>query len=289
MLLLKNSNNANRIWRMIIVAIIGYIVISIVTVVTPGLLFSFITKVSFNAALDVIMQSILAQIFIMIVTLILIYYWIKLLLDKEETVIYTIGFTGRYFLKVLSGFTFGSIFILLVLAPLYLSHSYVLEYRVLDDKVVSVLIAGLFNYVTVAFAEEIIFRGYIQYQTSKKNKVIGCIITAMIFALFHLMNSSYSYLSLIYLFVGGMMFSTMRLATKSLMFPMGFHLAWNWLLSSIFGIDSDRAWLRTTISKDTWWNGGGIGAESSIFGLIIMILATGGFMYAYFHSIGKKE
>lgn len=77
----------------------GTIAISIVTVVIPALVFSFVTNISFNAAMDVVMELALAQLFIIIMT----YYWMKFRLNKEKTTIFSIGSTGKYFLKGLRG------------------------------------------------------------------------------------------------------------------------------------------------------------------------------------------
>lgn len=84
----------------------------------------------------------------------------------------------------------------------------------------------------VAFSEEITFRGLIQGLFGEGKSAVGIVVTTILFAVIHLHN--HSVFSLIYLLAGGLAFSMMRVVTKGLWFPIGFHMAWDWVELSVF-------------------------------------------------------
>lgn len=263
--------------------------IAIVTTVIPGLLFMVFSSCPFNDAMGRVMQSIWGLLSMAIFSPLLNYFWIRYLLHKENVTTKQIGFSGKYILNVLYGFGSGGLMIVFMLIPLYLSKSYLLEFHSLNIGTVLILIGGLLNFFTVAFTEEIIFRGYIQYQTSKWGVVLGCLISAALFSVHHLINGSYSLLSLTYLFLAGLLFSVMRLATNSIVFSMSAHLAWNWLLTRVFGIQSEASWMKTSIPRNTIWNGGNTGPEAGVWGLFVIIFAIGIFILIYRNRQVKIE
>lgn len=104
------------------------------------------------------------------------------------------------------------------------------------------------------------------------------IITAIIFALSHLLNSSYSMLSLIYLTIGGILLGLMRMETENVWFPLGFYIAWNWTEIRIFGLgnDANNHLFSATIMQNTIWNGGesGTGIIIVFVELVLIMLFT---------------
>lgn len=103
---------------------------------------------------------------------------------------------------------------------------------------------GVVIYTSVGLSEELLFRGYIQGLFGER-KILGMVVTAILFASGHLLNSSYSVVSLIYLIAGGLFFSLLREVTKSLWLPIGLHVAWDWVEISIFGLNQngEKHWL----------------------------------------------
>ena len=111
-------------------------------------------------------------------------------------------------------------------------------------QAVAAVLFGVVIFACVGLSEELLFRGYIQGLFGER-KVLGIVVTAVLFASIHLLNSSYSAVSLIYLIAGGLFFSLLREVTKSLWLPIGLHVAWDWVEISIFGLNQngEKHWL----------------------------------------------
>ena len=152
--------------------------------------------------------------------------------------------------KFSGGFLSGIVFITVEIAWLCLTgYSKVSGYAGGKDAVIAVL-CGLVIYAGVAFSEEITFRGLIQGQFGEGKTAVGVVVTTILFAVIHLHN--HSVFSLIYLLAGGLAFSMMRIVTKGLWFPIGFHMAWDWMELSVFGLaaKNTKHWLYVSLEKE---------------------------------------
>lgn len=111
-------------------------------------------------------------------------------------------------------------------------------------KAAAAVLFGLVIYANVGLSEEVLFRGYIQGLFGER-KALGIVVTAVLFAAIHLLNSSYSVVSLIYLIAGAFFFSFLREVTGSLWLLIGFHTAWDWVEISVFGLNQngEKHWL----------------------------------------------
>lgn len=109
---------------------------------------------------------------------------------------------------------------------------------------VASMLCGIVIYASVGLSEEVLFRGFYQGLFGER-KTLGIIVTALLFAAVHLVNSAYSAASLIYLVAGGLFFSLFREVTGSLWACIGFHSAWDWAEISVFGLneESGNHWL----------------------------------------------
>lgn len=101
------------------------------------------------------------------------------------------------------------------------------------------VLCGIVIYASVGLSEEVLFRGFYQGLFGER-KVLGIIVTSLLFAAVHLANSAYSVASLIYLIAGGFFFSLLREVTGSLWACIGFHSAWDWAEISVFGLNENR-------------------------------------------------
>lgn len=111
-------------------------------------------------------------------------------------------------------------------------------------QAVAAVLFGLVIYANVGLSEEVLFRGYIQGLFGER-KALGIVVTAVLFAAIHLLNSSYSVVSLIYLIAAAFFFSLLREVTGSLWLPIGLHTAWDWFEISVFGLNQngEKHWL----------------------------------------------
>lgn len=150
------------------------------------------------------------------------------------------------------------------------------SYTALNSKHLLILLSGLVIQFSVALSEEITFRGFVQDELYKEtnNKYIAVFATSLVFAFIHLLNGSYSLLSLIYIFVGGILFAVLRIMTNNLWLVIGFHLANNWMESYVFGFNAnnDKHWLSTMNETNSIWNGGESGGGLIYIGILLLTL-----------------
>lgn len=158
----------------------------------------------------------------------------------------------RATLKLALGFLAGAAFVAAEIGILCaVEHTQVTVFSH-EAQAVAAVLFGLVIFASVGLSEEVLFRGYIQ-GLFKERKVLGIVITAVLFAAIHLLNSSYSAVSLIYLIAGAFFFSLLREVTGSLWLPIGFHAAWDWVEVSVFGLNQngEKHWLSITAEELT--------------------------------------
>lgn len=180
---------------------------------------------------------------------------------------------------MIKGFILGMLFVVIYIIVLIAMRQLEFRYRPFTINAFYTLLSGIIIFGGVAFAEEITFRGYFQNILSKNNKNMGLILTAMLFAINHLINiDNYTLLSLIYLAIGGILLGLIRMETENIWFPIGFHIAWNWTEIRVFGLGnpSNHHWFSTEIIQNTIWNGGesGTGLVIVFVELIFIVIFT---------------
>jgi len=247
------------VWLRVLYAFVIYVSTALISTIAAG----FIGKNMINPALagtggEAIaanIVSILSALFLILLLFIIFHFMDK----KHKSLWREMGFVGnRSIVMTICGFAFAFALVLLYVFPLHWAAQLHITLFPFDAKAAAMLFTGLCVYASVSFAEEILFRGYIQYSLSKKYKSWSVLFTALLFALIHLTNTYYTSLSLIYLFIAGIALSLMRTETKGIWFPLGFHLAWNWAETTVFGVGMDNSaesWLITTVSRKTIWTG----------------------------------
>ena len=142
----------------------------------------------------------------------------------------------------------------------------------------------LFLFIAGAVSEETLFRGYL-LQTMSRAKLftVGMILTSVLFASVHNANPGANPFSWLNTFLAGVWFCIAYWKTRDLWFPIGIHLAWNWVQGSILGINvsglGDLATAPLMRSQDfgpVWLTGGSYGLEGGIactFALVLSSLA----------------
>lgn len=147
------------------------------------------------------------------------------------------------------------------------------------------LINSIILFVIVAFTEEVLIRGYVLRNLMLSfNKYIALIISSVIFALMHIANPNITYLSLLDLFLAGIVLGASYIYTKNLWFPIAMHFSWN-LFQALFGFNVSGlerySIIEFSISKKTILNGGEFGFEGSILAIIVEIITIIGIFYYY--------
>lgn len=131
-------------------------------------------------------------------------------------------------------------------------------------------------------AEETLFRGYMLQTLARAGLLsFGMLITSVLFASVHADNEGSNYFSLFNTFVAGIWFSVAYWKTRDLWFPIGIHLAWNWVQGSVLGINvsgistlANAPLLRSEDFGPVWLTGGGYGLEGGIACTIALVIST---------------
>ncbi len=87
-------------------------------------------------------------------------------------------------------------------------------------------------------AEEAFFRGWLQPVLAKGwGRNVGIAGAAIAFALLHVVGGTRDPLSIVNLFMGGLVFGLLAWRTGTVAAAIGAHFAWNWVEECLFGLD----------------------------------------------------
>lgn len=141
-----------------------------------------------------------------------------------------------------------------------------------ETAIVQSLLVSLLVFIIGAAWEEAFFRGYL-LQTFSRAKLawLGIALTATYFAVAHSRNDNADYLSTFNTALAGVWFGIAYLKTRTLWFPFGLHLFWNWFQGAVFGIEvsgitalTNAPLLVETDAGPTWLTGANYGIEGGI-------------------------
>lgn len=101
---------------------------------------------------------------------------------------------------------------------------------------VSVLADGVGLFLLGAAGEELLMRGYpFQALYTRHGAFWTLLVTSIFFAGLHIANPNITVLSLVNIFLAGVLLGSAYLATGSLWFPIGLHFGWNFIQGSVLG------------------------------------------------------
>jgi uncharacterized protein len=134
--------------------------------------------------------------------------------------------------------------------------------------------------ILIAFSEELVFRGYIlgNLLESLSNKWIALVISAILFAVFHLASPGVHTLAFANLFLAGLLLGINYIYTKNLWFSFMFHLSWNFFQGPILGFRVSGlnfpSLLQAEPKGDLFITGGDFGLEGSMLNTLISLAAV---------------
>lgn len=145
--------------------------------------------------------------------------------------------------------------------------------------------AGMFAWGTALIAvqagsEEVFFRGWLQPVLVKAWGAAGILVTAIAFAALHLIGGASAALSVLNLFLGGLLFGLLAARYGGIAAAVGAHFAYNWAEQLLFGLDpnpgdgSFGSILNLELVGSRWWGGSQEGLNASIgmtFALAILL------------------
>lgn len=146
----------------------------------------------------------------------------------------------------------------------------------------SILLPSLLLFAGVAFAEELLFRGFIfQRLISGLGQWSAQLITAAFFLLTHLnnpgMTGSIKVMASINIFLASILFGLAFIQTKSLAMPLGLHFMANFVQGGILGFGvsgAEQSGLLIPVFSEApvWLTGGRFGLEASLPCLICIVI-----------------
>ena len=148
--------------------------------------------------------------------------------------------------------------------------------------------------LAVGFAEELAFRGYIFQTLGERMPVWAASLSmSVIFAAIHFTLGGFNGAFVVSVTVVSLMFLSLRFATGSLWFPIGFHGAWDWTQTHFVGLSTtgmrgyDPALVQIRQSGPSFWVGDQQAIES---GLLFILIALGllALALSYAAVVGKS-
>lgn len=141
----------------------------------------------------------------------------------------------------------------------------------------------LLIFVLVGVWEELVARGYWLHIVKKDfNLILGVIISSSLFAASHLVNPHATWRVALIVFTMGLLLAYSKIRTSALWLPIGFHIGWNFFLTTIFGFSvsgiNKFSLLQNSISGPEWLLGGKFGLED---GLLILLAFPFGMIAVY--------
>jgi len=131
-----------------------------------------------------------------------------------------------------------------------------------------------------AGSEEVFFRGWIQRVLVTAWGGPGIVVTAIAFALLHLVGGAASIVTLLNLFLGGLLFGLLAARFDGIAAAVAAHFSWNWAEQLVLGLDpnpgngSFGSILNFDLVGSYWWGGSAEGLNASIamtFALAILL------------------
>lgn len=145
-------------------------------------------------------------------------------------------------------------------------------------------------------AEEFICRGFLYQRLlrSYKSPVVAIIGNSLLFAILHLFNEGVTALSVLNIFVVGILFSFMIYYMDSMWCAMAVHTAWNFTQNIIFGLPNSGMIspysifrLDAATANNSFAYNVGFGIEGTLIADVVLILGCIG-MYLWGRKYGKK-
>ena len=150
------------------------------------------------------------------------------------------------------------------------------------------LLGSCFMVLCGAFLEEVIFRGYLLRKLIEKfSPFVSLTLSSLLFVGLHCLNYGITFLSIINIFLAGLLLGMLFLKTKNIWLTVGFHFLWNYVQAilgfNVSGGDLLPSIISLNFENANLFNGGNFGFEGSYVCSIILLLLTLYFYYKNFH------
>lgn len=269
---MKQNNSILQVWVRILGIIIAYVIVGgvfyIITAEILGIPFERLgDTVTYTPNQKIIIKS------IELITVIVVVFSFRKMVDKKT--ISSLGFSIKNRLgDLFFGFMVASIMLGVGTVILLFSKEIVVEAFNID---LLLLGKNILVVLLVAFGEEIFVRGYILNNLlDATNKYTALVISSLLFSGLHLLNAHISYLSVINLFLAGILLGSLYIKTRNLWFPISLHFFWNFIQGPVLGFNvsgnETYSIITSNYYESTVLNGGEFGFEGSIICTIVSVV-----------------
>jgi uncharacterized protein len=228
--------------------------------------------------------------------------WLMATIEHRKLSAFGLG-GRRSISRFLVGAVWGLAAISLLIAALRAFHLLAFDTRL--DHGPRIFLWGalqLFAFFLVGLTEEYIFRGYIQLTLTRGMVSIGnlisppharaigfwiaSVLTSAIFLYAHTHNAGEDWLGLFLVFLVGIVFVIALWRTGSLWWAIGFHMAWDWAQSFLYGVPDSgglmqgRLFATHALGKPLY-SGGTVGPEGSVLCIPILLLVIAVLLYTH--------
>ncbi len=213
----------------------------------------------------------IAVIVITAVTL-LTYYWFVRIIERRKVS----ELASTYTLKELSaGILLGTVLFSTTIAILWLLGYYQVSAVNALQSIVPWLLIGIIS----GTFEELLMRGILfRIMEESLGTWIAIALSALVFGALHLSNPNATvWAGLAISLEAGIMLAAAYVYSRRLWLPIGIHIAWNFVQGGIFGVSvsgvESKGLLESTLQGPVLLSGGEFGAETSIFAVIVCLIA----------------
>ena len=206
--------------------------------------------------------------------LVLMVWIFRTFIDKQSFL--SLGFSWKgYQLDAWTGF-FSALMILFLGSMILVAHQNLYFTNAFFNP--RNIAAGVVLFVIVAFIEELVFRGYLLNNLLENMKPWwALILTAALFAFMHTQNNNVTLLSILNLFIAGLILGVNYIHTRNLWFAIFFHFGWNFFQGTVLGykvsgIETGSSIMQQGLMGPETLTGGSFGFEGSIICTILLLL-----------------
>jgi membrane protease YdiL (CAAX protease family) len=136
------------------------------------------------------------------------------------------------------------------------------------------------TFLGVSLSEELAFRGYWLFSMARRMRFWpAALFLSAVFGLAHLGNKGENVLGVVQVVATGLLFCLMIRRTGNLWFAIGFHAAWDWAETFLYGTPDSGLlgagrFLNSSVQGPNWLTGGSAGPEGSVFAFFALALCA---------------